>query len=216
MRKAVLFDLDGTLLDTLGDITAASNAILARHGRAPCTEEEMRAFIGNGARSQLRRAWKGEVEEALLDRALEEYRPYYAAHLERTVPYPGVPGLLRTLREEGVRTAVVTNKPALPTARLCEGLLDGLLDAAVGETPERAKKPAPDMAEEAMRRLGVRREDCVFVGDSEVDVLTARACGIPCCGCTWGYRDRDALLAAGAELLADTPEELLELLRRLP
>ncbi|MGM9618628.1 MAG: HAD-IIIA family hydrolase [Oscillospiraceae bacterium] len=213
MRKTVLFDLDGTLMDTLEDITAATNAILARYDRPACTVAEMRTFIGNGARNQFRLAWKGGVEDALLDRALGEYRPYYADHLEHTAPYPGVLELLRALREDGFRVAVVTNKPALPTQRLCERLLGDLVDTVVGESPERAKKPAPDMAEEAMRRLGVAREDCVFVGDSEVDVYTARNCGVPCYCCTWGYRDKAALLAAGADILADTPEELLRLLR---
>lgn len=212
MRRVVLFDLDGTLLDTLGDITAASNDILARFGRAPCTEEEMRTFIGNGARNQLRRAWKGEVTEQQLEEALGLYRPYYADHLSHTRPYDGILPLLRRLRDGGFRVAVVTNKPQLPTERLCAGLLGGLLDAVVGEEPTRAKKPAPDMVEEALRRLGAAREDCVYVGDSEVDIATARNAGMPCYSCTWGYRSRAELLAAGAEILTDTPEELGDLL----
>ncbi len=212
MRRTVLFDLDGTLLDTLGDITAASNDILARFDRPACTEEEMRSFIGNGARNQLRCAWKGEPTEAQLEEALTLYRPYYADHLSGTRPYDGILPLLRRLKEDGFRIAVVTNKPQLPTERLCESLLSGLLDAVVGEEPARPKKPAPDMVEEAMRRLGVTREDCVYVGDSEVDVLTGRNAGMPCYSCTWGYRSRAELLCAGADILTDTPEELGELL----
>ncbi len=212
MRKTVLFDLDGTLLHTLSDITAATNDILARYGREGCTEEEMRRYIGNGARNQFRCAWKGEVEDAELEEALSVYRPHYAEHLDRTQPYAGIIGLLRTLKAQGFRTAVVTNKPKLPTDRLCEKLLGDLVEVVVGEVPERPKKPAPHMVEEAMRQLGVTRDDCVYVGDSEVDVMTGRNAGMPCYSCTWGYRSRKELLDAGAEILVDTPEELLDLL----
>lgn len=212
MRRTVLFDLDGTLLDTLSDITAASNDILARFGRAPSTEEEMRSFIGNGARHQLCCAWKGAVADETLDEALTLYRPYYADHLSHTRPYDGILPLLHRLRDAGFRVAVVTNKPQLPTERLCASLLGGLLDAVVGEEPSRPKKPAPHMVEEAMRRLGVTREDCVYVGDSEVDVLTGRNAAMPCYSCTWGYRGRAELLSAGADILVDTPEELGDLL----
>ncbi len=212
MRNTVLFDLDGTLLDTLADITAATNDILVRYGRPACTEEEMRGYIGNGAKHQFRSAWKAEVEDARLEEALAAYRPYYADYVGVTHPYDGIVELLQMLRERGFRTAIVTNKPKLPTDRLCGRLLAGLVDAVVGEEPCRPKKPAPDMVEEAMRLLGVSREDCVFVGDSEVDVMTARNAGMPCCACTWGYRSRRELLATGAEILVDTPEELGDLL----
>lgn len=213
MRRVVLFDLDGTLMDTLADITEASNAILARYDRAACTVEQMRDFIGNGARCQFRRSWQGEVTEETLEEALAQYRPYYAEHLERSRPYDGIVELLRGLREEGFRCAVVTNKPQLPAAKLCERWLGDLVETVVGEEPVRAKKPAPDMVEEAMRRLGVTREECVYVGDSEVDVQTARNSAMPCYACTWGYRDVDRLAAAGAEILVDSPEELGRLLR---
>ena len=212
MRKTVLFDLDGTLLHTLADITAATNDILVRYGRPACTEEEMRSYIGNGAKHQFRSAWKAEVEDEQLEEALAAYRPWYAEHLNRTCPYDGIIDLLRALKARGFRTAVVTNKPKLPTDRLCERLLGDLVEVVVGEESCRPKKPAPDMVEEAMRLLGVSREDCMYVGDSEVDVQTARNAGMPGYACTWGYRSRAELLAAGAEILVDTPEELLDLL----
>ena len=213
MRKTVLFDLDGTLLDTLQDITSATNEILSRYGRAACTVEEMRDFVGNGARHQFRSSWKGEISEELLDEALNLYRPYYADHIPDTRPYDGIIELLKGLRAEGFRTAVVTNKPLLPTSRLCEKLLGDLVEVVVAEVPERPKKPAPDMVEEAMRQLGVSRDDCVYVGDSEVDVQTAKNSGLPCYACTWGYRDTDVLLNAGADILVDSAEELGRMLR---
>lgn len=212
MRNAVLFDLDGTLLNTIGGITGASNAILARYGRPGCTVEQMRLFVGNGARYQLRCAWQGDVSEQTLDEALAAYRPYYAEHLDPAEPYPGIMELLRELKSRGWRTAVVTNKPALPTERLCARFFGDLVDAVVGETPEVPRKPAPDMAERAMELLGVKREDCVFVGDGETDVRTARSSGIPCISCTWGYRTARELLSAGADIFADSAEELLRLL----
>ena len=115
MRKTVLFDLDGTLLDTLQDITSATNEILSRYGRAACTVAEMRDFVGNGARHQFRSSWKGDISEELLDEALELYRPYYAAHIPDTRPYDGIIELLKGLKADGFRMAVVTNKPVLPT-----------------------------------------------------------------------------------------------------
>lgn len=213
MRKTVLFDLDGTLLDTLQDITSATNEILSRYGRAACTVEEMRDFVGNGARHQFRSSWKGDISEELLDEALNLYRPYYADHIPSTRPYDGIIELLKGLKADGFRTAVVTNKPQLPTARLCEKLLGDLVEVVVAEVPERPKKPDPAMVEEAMRQLGVTRDDCVYVGDSEVDVATGRNSGMPCYACTWGYRDTDVLLAAGADILVDSAEELGRMLR---
>ncbi|MBR2929285.1 MAG: HAD-IA family hydrolase [Oscillospiraceae bacterium] len=213
MRKTVLFDLDGTLLDTLQDITSATNEILSRYGRAACTVAEMRDFVGNGARHQFRSSWKGDISEELLDEALELYRPYYAAHIPDTRPYDGIIELLKGLKADGFRMAVVTNKPVLPTTSLCNKLLGDLVDVVVAESPERPKKPAPDMVEEAMRQLGVTRDDCVYVGDSEVDVATGRNSGMPCYACTWGYRDTDVLLRSGADILVDSAEELGRMLR---
>ena len=140
MRKTVLFDLDGTLLDTLQDITSATNEILSRYDRAACTVEEMRDFVGNGARHQIRSSWKGEITEELLDEVLDAYRPYYTEHSPATRPYDGIIELLKGLKADGFRTAVVTNKPLLPTSRLCEKLLGDLVEVVVAEVPERPKK----------------------------------------------------------------------------
>ena len=216
MRKTALFDLDGTLLHTLPDITASTNHVLALYGRPPCTEAAMREYVGNGAANQLRCSWGGPISDALLAEVLARYQAYYSEHLDATHPYAGITAMLRALRARGFRTAVVTNKPALPTERLCVRLLGELLDAVVGEAPALPRKPAPDMAEEAMRRLGAAREDCVFVGDSDVDVATAGNCGIPCLSCTWGYRTEEELSASGAGRLVRTPEELLAALTEEP
>lgn len=206
--KAVLFDLDGTLLDTLGGITDASNVILARYGREAQPREKMRTFIGSGARNQLKCAWGGAIDEATLDEVVAAYRPYYAAHLDPVEPYGAIMELLSELKAQGIKTAIVTNKPEAATNVLAERFFGGLIDAAFGQRDDIPKKPATDMVELAMDALGVTRADCVFVGDGETDVWTAKAAGMPCVSVTWGYRSTEELLASGADILADTVEEL--------
>ena len=208
MKRAVLFDLDGTLLDTLGGITDASNVILARCGRRANTREEMVHYIGSGARHQMKCAWHGDIGDAALDEVVALYCAYYDSHLDPVEVYGGITELLRELKAQGVRTAIVSNKPHAATVLLAERFFDGLIDAVVGQKDGVPKKPAEDMARLAMEELSVRREDCILVGDGETDVLTAKAAGIPCISVTWGYRSAEELLAGGADILADTVEEL--------
>lgn len=206
--KAVLFDLDGTLLDTLGGITDASNVILARYGRPAKAREEMVHYIGSGARHQLKCAWHGEVDDATLDEVVALYCAYYDSHLDPVEAYAGVAELLRELKERGIKTAIVSNKPHAATEILAERFFAGLIDAVVGQKNGIPKKPAEEMVRLAMEELSVTREDCVFVGDGETDVWTAKTAGMPCVSVTWGYRSAEELLASGADILADTVEEL--------
>ena len=210
--QTILFDMDGTVLDTLEDLWASTNAVLRALGRPERTLEEIRSFVGNGAANQIRCAMPaGSSDEAVAD-ALARYRVYYAAHCrEHTRPYPGIVPMLETLAAAGRRLAVVSNKPDGAVHALSEEHFGGLLPVAIGETPERRRKPAPDAVEAALAALGADKAGAVYVGDSEVDVATARNAGLPLIAVSWGFRSRDQLIAAGAETIVDTPKQLLAL-----
>lgn len=211
----VLFDMDGTLLDTLADICSAANYTLRAMGYPERTLAEMRRFVGNGAEMQMRRALGAAADEETVKRALEIYKPYYAAHCQvETRPYAGVTGLLAALKREGFRMAVVSNKPDEAVKPLARQHFGTLLDAAMGETAQRRRKPAPDMVNDALAALGAEKARAVYVGDSEVDIETARNAEIACISVCWGFRDREQLAQAGAEEIAADARELRELLER--
>lgn len=217
MRRfdTVLFDLDGTLLDTLEDILAAANYTLREMGYPERTLAEMRRFVGNGAEMQVRRAFGAGADEALIQKALVQYKAYYAAHCQgKTRPYDGVLELLAELKRRGYRLAVVSNKPDEAVRPLAAQYFGGLMDAAMGETAARRRKPAPDMVNDALAALGADRTRAVYVGDSEVDIETARNAGLPCISVCWGFRDREQLAEAGATEIAATAPELLALLEK--
>lgn len=206
MKKAILWDLDGTLLYTLEDIANASNATLRHFGYPERTLEEYNAFVGNGARNQLRCAIGQEPEH--FDQILAWYKDYYAAHCsESTRLYDGIPEVVKKLREAGWMLAIVTNKPQCATTPLKEEFFPDFA-LALGQTPEVPRKPNPDMPLLALERLGVEPEHAVYIGDSEVDVLTARNAGLPCISVLWGYRTEAELLSAGATHLCRTPSEI--------
>ncbi|MBQ7713459.1 MAG: HAD-IA family hydrolase [Oscillospiraceae bacterium] len=210
--QTILFDMDGTVLDTLCDLWASTNAVLRELGYPERTREEIRASVGNGAENQLRRALPEGVGDAALADALKRYKAHYAAHCrDHTKPYDGVVPMLRTLAAAGKRLAVVSNKPDEMVRILNAEHFGGLFAVAVGETPERRRKPAPDAVEAALALLGAPKDGAVYVGDSEVDAATARNAGLPLIAVSWGFRSRAALEAAGAEVVADAPEELLKL-----
>ncbi len=211
----VLFDMDGTLLDTLADICSAANYTLRAMGYPERTLAEMRRFVGNGAEMQMRRALGAAADEETVKRALEIYKPYYAAHCQvETRPYAGVTELLAALKREGFRMAVVSNKPDEAVKPLARQHFGTLLDAAMGETAQRRRKPAPDMVNDALAALGAEKARAVYVGDSEVDIETARNAEIACISVCWGFRDREQLAQAGAEAIAADARELRELLER--
>lgn len=207
--KAVLFDMDGTLLDTLADMAAAVNHILSVHGYPLRTEEEVRAFVGNGARKLMERALPPGVTGVAFEALLEEYRQWYEAHAcVKTAPYPGVPAVLAALHRAGVRCAVVSNKPDGATRELAARFFPGL--PAFGQRDGIPAKPAPDMVYHALAELGVEASAAAYVGDSEVDVALARNAGLPLVAVSWGFRGREALEEAGAELVVDDAATLLE------
>lgn len=207
--KAVLFDMDGTLLDTLADMAAAVNHILSVHGYPLRTVEEVRAFVGNGARKLMERALPPDVTGDAFEALLEEYRQWYEAHAcVKTAPYPGVPAVLAALHRAGVRCAVVSNKPDGATRELAARFFPGL--PAFGQQDGIPAKPAPDMVYHALAELGVEASAAAYVGDSEVDVALARNAKLPLVAVSWGFRGREALEEAGAALVVDDAATLLE------
>ncbi len=211
MKTGILFDLDGTLLDTLEDLTDATNYALSQFGCPPRTAAEIRSFVGSGALRQMTLALPGNPGDPTPEEVLAVYKPYYESHCQiKTRPYSGVPEMLRAVMAE-YPAAVVSNKPHAAAEALCREFFPGVY--ALGELPGTPRKPQPDMLYKAMAELGV--DACVYVGDSEVDVLTARNAGLPCLAVLWGFRDRDRLEAAGAEYLCAAVAELPAMLKRM-
>lgn len=210
MRKydTVLFDLDGTLLNTLDDLADSVNHTLTVHGCPARSREEVRSFLGTGSRRLMAQALPQGEDTPDFEQLLGEYKEWYNTHcMVRTDFYPGVAQVLERLKQEGCAVAVVSNKHAAAASRLKEKFFPDLL--AMGQTEGIRRKPAPDMVEAALQKLGRTKEGAVYVGDSEVDLETARNAGLPCILVSWGFRSRKALEPLGAEHLVDTAEELL-------
>lgn len=209
--NAVVFDLDGTLLNTLNNITAAVNHTLTAYGMPVRTPAEVRAFVGNGVVKLIECAVPDGTDADTTARVLADFRVYYAEHsLDLTAPYDGILPALERLKAAGIAMAVVSNKPEISVKALCRHFFADFINVALGDTPDRPRKPAPDGTLAALAQLGVSAEEAVFVGDGDADVLTARNAGLPCIGVTWGFRDVDDLRAAGATHLVDTPAQMVE------
>lgn len=214
--KAVIWDLDGTLLNTLDDLAASVNAAFAMNGMPLRSTEEVRAFVGNGIRNLMMRAVPDGEANPAFDKALEDFTRHYGAHSrDRTRPYDGILEMLDRLSAVGVKHAIVSNKIDFAVKELSRAYFGERMCAAIGDDPSRARKPAPDSVLAAMREMGVTAQETVYVGDSDVDVLTARNAGVPCVAVLWGFRDEACLRAAGAGRLARTPDELREIIERL-
>ena len=209
--NAVLFDLDGTLLDTLGDLHLGVNVALENHGYPQRTVEEIRAAVGNGARQLMRLALPEGVAEEELETILAEYLEWYRVNFcVKAAPYAGMKAMVAALLERGIKVGIVSNKPDATTKKLGEMFFPGL--PAFGQRDDIPKKPAPEMVWKAMETLGVTAEEAVYVGDSEVDVQTAHNAGLPLVAVSWGFRTVEQLLEAGAETIVHTAEELLSAL----
>jgi len=210
--ETCIFDLDGTLLDTLGDLAASVNYALRTHHLPQHSLSDVRRFVGNGVRVLMERAVPDGAANPKFDEALATFRQHYLHHsLDTTRPYDGIPEVLAELRRRGVRTAVVSNKFDAATKELCRHFFADTVEVAIGEHEAEGirRKPAPDTVVEAMRQLDVTRDTTVYVGDSDVDIATAKNSGIPCISVLWGFRDRDFLLAHGARQFVTRPAELL-------
>ena len=211
--RLVIFDLDGTILDTLEDLAAAGNHALSVCGMPQRTVDEVRQFVGNGIRRYLQRAVPEGTPDAEIDRVHEAFTAYYSVHYaDRTAPYPGIPALLQKLREAGIRTAVVSNKPDYGVQSLCAQYFPGLFDAAAGEREGVRRKPAPDAVDAVLASLEIPREEAVYIGDSDVDIDTARNAGMPCISVSWGFRSAAFLQEHGASQIVDDAAALEKLL----
>ncbi len=210
MAKAILFDLDGTLADTLADLAYATNRTLEKHGLPTHPIEAYRQFVGNGARNLVAAAADAK-DEAFIDMLLNDFIADYKEHLlDRTRPYDGVIETLDALCASGLSVAIVTNKPHVQAVRLAQHLFGERFTVIYGGCADYPKKPDPASAELAMNALDVKASECVFVGDSDVDVYTAHKVGMPCIGCAFGFRGEEELRKAGADDIVYSFNELVK------
>lgn len=206
-----IFDLDGTLLDTIQDLATSVNYALRQCHMPERTLDEVRRFVGNGVRLLMIRAVPGGEDNPRFQEAFDIFRSHYLEHsLDTTAPYPGIIDMLERLKAGGKRLAVVSNKFDTATKELIHHFFGNLIEVAIGENEAAGvrKKPAPDTVNEALRQLGVGKEDAVYVGDSDVDIQTARNSGLPCISVLWGFRDREFLLENGATTFVQSPDNI--------
>lgn len=204
-----IFDMDGTILDSLSDIADSLNVILARHGFATHELRAVRLFVGNGVRKLIERALPKTVDAETFERVYNDFVVYYKAHCaEKTAPYAGIPEMLAELRAAGMKTAVYSNKIDAAVKSLTEEYFGGLFDFALGQRDGVPTKPAPDGVYDVLKALNVPAARAVYVGDSEVDVKTALNAGTDGVFVSYGFRDTETLVAAGGEKIADTVKEL--------
>lgn len=211
MKTGILFDLDGTLLNTLTDLTDAVNYSLEQYGCPPRPISYVRMAIGNGSRRLIIRSLPGTPEDPPVDDVLETYHQRYAAHsLDKTAPFPGIEQALRLIARQ-YPVAIVSNKPDPAVKKICAHFFPGIY--ARGESTDCPRKPAPDMLKKTLAHLGLN--NCVYVGDSDVDVITAQNTGVPCLSVLWGYRDRECMEAAGGRYYCDDPAKMPEILNKI-
>lgn len=208
--KTYIFDLDGTLLSTLNDLASSTNYALRWAGMPEQTIEEVRMFVGNGVKLLMERAIPEGVNNPKFEETYAKFREHYMEHnLDTTRPYDGVPELLHELKRRGKHLAIVSNKFYAATQDLAKHFFPDTIEVAIGERENIRKKPAPDTVLEALRQLNVSKEDAVYIGDSDVDIMTAKNCGLPCISVLWGFRDKDFLIEHGGSLFVEKPIEIL-------
>lgn len=211
--KTVVFDLDGTLLNTISDLAAAVNHALSTHGYPTHTEAAVIRMVGNGVANLVAHALPGGEENPDFPAVLSEFRRYYGAHkVDATAPYAGIPEMLLRLSAAGCRVAIVSNKFDLAVKELAARFFSDTVRVAIGEREGVAKKPAPDSVFAALSELGTTAEGAVYVGDSDVDIDTAKNAGMPCLSVGWGFRTAEELSAHGADRVFMTPHELCDFL----
>lgn len=210
--ELIVFDMDGTILDTLEDLKNSMNHTLKLHNMPERTLDEIRSFVGNGIRKLIERSVVTGTSEHRIYEIQKDFMEYYEVHCaDCTRPYDGVNDLIRELRNRGYKTAVVSNKADGAVQDLCVQYFPDLFDLAIGERPETARKPAPDMVNLALEQLHISREKAVYIGDSDVDVATARNSNLDMIAVDWGFRTREFLMEQGAETIVSKPEEILGL-----
>ncbi|HHV11401.1 MAG TPA: HAD-IA family hydrolase [Clostridiales bacterium] len=211
--NTVIFDLDGTLLNTLDDLRDSLNEVLMQHSYLPQRLEDVRRFVGNGVWNLVRRSLPDSCPDQEVTRIMEEFKAHYKKNMQnKTRPYNGIMELLLDLNRFNYKLAIVSNKYDAAVKELAQTYFGNLIPVAIGETSEIRRKPAPDSIYTAIQELGSTLDSAILVGDSETDVQTAKNAGIPCIGVTWGFRRREVLREEGADFLIDTPRELLTLI----
>ena len=212
--ELAVFDMDGTILNTLDDLTDATNHALRTFGYPEHSIEEVRFFVGNGIAKLIERATPAGTSEEERAKVRAEFMDYYKIHsADKTGPYTGINDLLKKLRAAGVKTAVVSNKPDVAVRELVKTYYDGLFDAAVGDMEGQAVKPAPDMCLKVFKELGMGSEKAVYIGDSDTDIMTARNAGLDEILVSWGFRGREFLTEHGAKKICDTPDEVYDVIK---
>lgn len=211
MKKidTVIFDLDGTLLNTLDDLCDGVNEILKRHALPLRTLEEIRTFVGNGVRVLMQKALPSDINLDLFEEYFREFKDYYTSHCQiKTGAYKKIYEMLAFLQEKGYKMAIVSNKNHEAVLRLNDLYFKDYIKVAIGQREGIAKKPAPDTVFEAIKALGVETDSCLYVGDSEVDATTAKNAGLPCVLVSWGFRSKEELKNELYEKMIDEPMEL--------
>ena len=207
--KAILYDMDGTVLDTVGDLCDSMNHALSLYSLPPITEAQTMQYLGNGARRFTELACPEGTDAALRENVFRAYKSWYDAHCRiRTAPYTGIPEMMQRLRALGAKQAIVSNKPDSAVQPLAAENFPGLLELAIGESLNVRRKPAPDSVWKAAEELGAAKKSCVYIGDTEVDIETAKRAGMDCICVSWGFRSIAELTAAGAPLILTSVKEL--------
>lgn len=211
MKKLVIFDLDGTILNTIDDIADCMNYALKENNFAQKTVAQIRSYVGNGQRQFILRCLPENTDEETVIKVEQEFRSRYTDHSsDKTRPFAGIPELIESLKRNGIKVAVNTNKPDIATQPLLAKQFGPVFDFAIGNKPGLPHKPDPSGVELILAALNAEKKDTVFVGDSEVDIQTARNAGIDCISVVWGFKDRDFLEANGAACIVSSPDEILE------
>lgn len=208
--ETYIFDLDGTLLETLKDLAASTNYALRTHNMPEHSIEDVRMFVGNGVKKLMERAIPNGIENPQFEDVYATFRQHYLEHnLDTTKPYEGIPELLAELKARGKKLAIVSNKFYAATQELARHFFPDTIEVAIGERENIKKKPAPDTVIEALRQLGASKETAVYIGDSDVDIMTAKNCNMPCVSVLWGFRDKEFLMEHGATFFVKKPCQLL-------
>ena len=212
----IVFDCDGTLLDTLTDLRNAVNYVLRAHDLPERSVPEVKAALGNGIAHLMRQSLPDSISEAEFNTYLDEFKAYYGEHLQDyTAPYPGMLDVLDTLRAKGYKLAIVSNKIQEGITPLNKEYFGDRLPVAIGERPGLQRKPAPDMVLQALKELGSTQDESIYIGDSEVDVATAKNSGLLCIGVTWGFRDEQLHKDLGVKYIARKAEDIVTIIEAL-
>lgn len=209
----IIFDMDGTVLNTLDDLTDSVNYVFSKFGLLARSRDEYRHFFGNGIGYAMKCAAPEGTPDSLIEEMIPVFKEYYDIHcLDKTGPYDGITDLMKELRDNGCKMAIVSNKIDSAVKELNERFFSEYVSVAIGERPGVNRKPAPDMVFAALAELGSSPDEAVYIGDSEVDLMTAKNSNLPCIAVLWGFRDRDFLIKNGASALAKTPEDIISYL----